>query len=139
MPVMRINNASCRADRLATDPGIKELLLGPCRATVSLWALVHDRDRRIMPQVYKASAKASPQAPAKSKKRKAPWWTKLFVAIGAVLMVISGGGLLGAKLVLNEVSDVVQQENLLGDAGQKGGNTIDGPVNLLLVGLDQRE
>src|SRR5918997_923648 len=66
---------------------------------------------------------------------KAPWWARLLVVLGALLMVVSGGALVAAKVLFAKVEDVVAQENLLGDAGVQG-SSIDGPVNLLLVGLD---
>src|SRR4029434_1201348 len=65
-------------------------------------------------------------------------WARLFVVLGALLMMASGGALVATKMIFAKVSDVVAQENLLGDAGVQG-TTIEGPVNLLLVGLDQRE
>ncbi|HEX6685661.1 MAG TPA: LCP family protein [Candidatus Limnocylindrales bacterium] len=58
--------------------------------------------------------------------------------LGALMMVVSGGGLVAAKVVIGWATEAVPQENLLGDAGPQG-TTIEGPVNLLLVGLDQRE
>jgi LCP family protein required for cell wall assembly len=72
------------------------------------------------------------------KSRKAPGWAKFFVVLGALMMVVSGGGLIATKVIIGWATDAVPQENLLGDAGPQG-TTIEGPVNLLLVGLDQRE
>ncbi|HZM82867.1 MAG TPA: LCP family protein [Candidatus Limnocylindrales bacterium] len=82
----------------------------------------------------------SPHAyqPPRKSKRKSPRWAKLFVVLGALMMVASGGALVAAKVVFSKVEAAVPQENLLGDAGIQG-TTIEGPVNLLLVGLDQRE
>jgi LCP family protein required for cell wall assembly len=76
--------------------------------------------------------------PPRKPKRRSPFWAKALVVMGAVMMVISGGSLVAAKVLIGAATDAVQQENLLGEQGQKG-NTIQGSVNLLLVGLDQRE
>jgi LCP family protein required for cell wall assembly len=76
--------------------------------------------------------------PPRKQKRKGPFWAKAFVVLGALMMVVSGGSLVAAKVIIGWATDAVSQENLLGEAGPQG-TTIQGPVNLLLVGLDQRE
>ncbi|WP_432968362.1 LCP family protein [Dactylosporangium sp. CA-233914] len=55
---------------------------------------------------------------------------------GASLLLISGGVLVGGNLLLNHYSDQITQDGGLGDAA--AGATIDGPINLLLVGIDER-
>lgn len=81
------------------------------------------------PQTYRSSRRPS---------GKSPRWARILVVFGAVLMVVSGGFLVATKVIFDKVTDAVSQENLLGDAGPQG-TTIDGPVNLLLVGLDAKE
>ncbi|MEV0563118.1 LCP family protein [Dactylosporangium sp. NPDC050588] len=71
------------------------------------------------------------------KKRKDPLWAKLLLVLGALLLVASGGGLIGGKLLLDHYSDQITHEGGLGQAAAEG-NTIDGPINLLLVGVDER-
>ncbi|MFF5231741.1 LCP family protein [Dactylosporangium sp. NPDC000521] len=71
------------------------------------------------------------------KKRKDPLWAKLLLVLGALLLVASGGGLIGGKLLLDHYSDQITHEGGLGQAAAQG-NTIDGPINLLLVGVDER-
>ena len=77
------------------------------------------------------------------KRRKAPLWAKLTVIVGAVLMVTSGTVIVGARLLISHVTSDITQTTLIegaaGAAAAARGNNIDGPVNLLLVGLDERE
>ncbi|GAA4471450.1 LCP family protein [Phytohabitans houttuyneae] len=77
------------------------------------------------------------------KRRKYPLWAKLTVIVGAVLMVTSGTVIVGSRLLISQVTSDITQTTLIdgaaGAAAQAKGNNIDGPVNLLLVGLDERE
>jgi len=66
-----------------------------------------------------------------------PLWAKLSVVFGALLIVGSGGTLIGGKLILDKVSSDVTHDGGLGSAA--AGKNIDGPVNLLLVGTDERD
>ncbi|MET7418742.1 LCP family protein [Dactylosporangium sp. NPDC005555] len=72
-----------------------------------------------------------------AKKRKDPLWAKLLLVLGALLLVASGGGLIGGKLLLDHYSDEITHTGGLGEAAAEG-NTINGPINLLLVGVDER-
>jgi LCP family protein required for cell wall assembly len=54
-----------------------------------------------------------------------------------VLLAASGTTLLGGKLVLDHYSAKVTHTGGLGSAAAQG-TTIDGPINLLLVGIDER-
>ncbi|MFB9412803.1 LCP family protein [Dactylosporangium matsuzakiense] len=56
---------------------------------------------------------------------------------GALLLLVSGGSLVGGNLLLNHYSDQITHDGGLGDAAAAGA-TIDGPINLLLVGIDER-
>jgi polyisoprenyl-teichoic acid--peptidoglycan teichoic acid transferase len=62
------------------------------------------------------------------------------VTIGVVLMTLSGVTLIGGKFLFTRFTGSVRQQNLLGEAaaGGRGQFAIDGPVNLLLVGIDER-
>ncbi|GAA3196220.1 LCP family protein [Dactylosporangium siamense] len=71
------------------------------------------------------------------KKRKDPLWAKLLLWLGALLLVASGGGIIGGKLLLDHYSDEITHPGGLGAAATEGKN-IDGPINLLLVGVDER-
>lgn len=62
------------------------------------------------------------------------------VIMGAIVMVISGGGALAAQIGLNLVNNSVRTENLLGDQRVEAeeGEPITGPLNFLVLGTDQR-
>lgn len=77
------------------------------------------------------------------KRGKPPFWAKLAIIVGAVLIVASGTVIAGSRLLISQVTSGITQTTLIdgaaGAAAQAKGNDIDGPVNLLLVGLDERE
>lgn len=77
-----------------------------------------------------------------SKRRKHPLWARLAIIVGAVLMVTSGTVIVGSRLLISQVTSDITQTTLIdgaaGAAARAKGNNIDGPVNLLLVGLDER-
>jgi LCP family protein required for cell wall assembly len=79
----------------------------------------------------------------KAAKRRSPLWARLSVTFGAVLLVASGGGLVGGKLLLDKTTENIALENLTGDAkkttAEGGGATLDGPISMLLMGVDARE
>ncbi|MEV8516515.1 LCP family protein [Dactylosporangium sp. NPDC051484] len=67
---------------------------------------------------------------------KAPLWARLSLLSGAVLMLLSGGSLIVGKVALDHYSSRIVHDGGLGDAA--AGASIDGPINLLLVGIDER-
>ena len=69
--------------------------------------------------------------------RRGPRWAWLAVIFGAVLVIFSGGGYLTFTTVLNHYAGQITHKGGLGDAGATG-TSIDGPINLLLVGIDER-
>lgn len=73
-------------------------------------------------------------------RRRDPVWAKVCVIVGAVLVVASGATLVGGRVLIAQATSAIGQQNLLGDAGVSGGEAanIDGPVTMLLVGLDVR-
>ena len=57
----------------------------------------------------------------------------------ALLMMASGGAILGTRLLIGSYTSTIEQKNLLGDAAGTGGRaSIEGAINVLLVGVDQR-
>ena len=77
--------------------------------------------------------------PVKSATRAgAPWWAKLMVGFGAILMVVAGGGAVYAKTLLDKINNAGTEKNLLGDGDSQAGKDIKGPLNLLMVGTDMR-
>jgi LCP family protein required for cell wall assembly len=59
------------------------------------------------------------------------------VIFGALLMMASGATIVGGKLLIGRYTDDLSTQNLLGQAGVQGAS-IDGAINMLLVGLDER-
>ncbi|GAA4262726.1 hypothetical protein GCM10022255_100830 [Dactylosporangium darangshiense] len=74
---------------------------------------------------------------AKKRGKKDPLWARLSLILGALLLLASGGTLVGGNLLLQHYSDQITHEGGLGEAAATGA-TIDGPINLLLVGIDER-
>jgi polyisoprenyl-teichoic acid--peptidoglycan teichoic acid transferase len=75
--------------------------------------------------------------------RRSPIWAKLFIAIGALIMIVGIGAIIVVKIGLNQVSHAIPTENLLGELAAKpavaaAGPSIRGPINFLLVGVDTR-
>ncbi|MFF0152570.1 LCP family protein [Micromonospora sp. NPDC005203] len=78
----------------------------------------------------------------KRTKRKDPLWARLTVVFGAVLMLSSGVGIVGGKVLIGQATGDIAQRNLLGDASKsdaEGGASLDGPIDMLLLGVDARE
>src|SRR5690349_1021626 len=74
-------------------------------------------------------------------RRRAPAWARWLVALGSVLITLSGGSLVVARVLLASATNKIQQADLLG--GAKGNSErqhaeIVGAKNILLVGLDTR-
>jgi LCP family protein required for cell wall assembly len=87
------------------------------------------------------SAVSRPAAPPTKKRRRGdPWWAKVLVIAGALLMMLSGTAIAGVTVLLDRYTGAVHQQNLLGDAvaGGQHGRSIDGPLTLLMVGIDER-
>jgi LCP family protein required for cell wall assembly len=78
---------------------------------------------------------------SRRRKRPDPLWARLTVILGALLMMASGGAIVGSKALIGQLTSGITQDNLLGDAGKtdaEGGASLDGPIDLLLLGLDLR-
>ncbi|GAB1691104.1 hypothetical protein KRM28CT15_29070 [Krasilnikovia sp. M28-CT-15] len=78
---------------------------------------------------------------SRTKRRAAPTWARCLVAVGAVLMMLSGGTLVTVRVLLNSATHAIPQRSLLGgaqDGAQRQHAQITGAKNILLVGLDTR-
>jgi LCP family protein required for cell wall assembly len=87
--------------------------------------------------------RSAPPAPpiAPRKRRKDPLWARLTVIVGAVLMMGSGAGIVGSKWFISNATGKITEEHLIGDAGKteaEGGKSLDGPIDMLLMGVDAR-
>ena len=81
-------------------------------------------------------------APSPPKRRRDPIWARLLVIFGAVLMMASGAGIAGSKLLISSATGAVDQQDLIGDTKKtdaEGGNNLDGSIDLLLLGVDARK
>jgi LCP family protein required for cell wall assembly len=57
-------------------------------------------------------------------------------------MMVSGTAIVGSKALIGQLTSGITQDNLLGDAVKsdaEGGASLDGPIDLLLLGLDLRQ
>jgi anionic cell wall polymer biosynthesis LytR-Cps2A-Psr (LCP) family protein len=81
-----------------------------------------------------------PPAGKKPKRSRGPRWARLCAVFGALLMLASGGALVGTEMLLARYEGAVTQANLFGDqaAAALPKTDIKGPVNILLVGIDPR-
>lgn len=89
----------------------------------------------------KADRRTSGRTGKARKRRKDPLWARLTLVMGAVLMMTSGVGIVGSKALLSSATENIQQETLLGDAGKtaaEGGKNLEGPIDMLLLGVDVR-
>jgi LCP family protein required for cell wall assembly len=68
--------------------------------------------------------------------RKDPLWAKLCIILGAAVMVISGGFVVVPRLAAAWFTSGIQQVAAIPD--ELRGANIDGPINVLLLGMDQR-
>ncbi|WP_328421857.1 LCP family protein [Micromonospora sp. NBC_00389] len=81
-------------------------------------------------------------AAKKRPRRKDPLWARLTVIFGAVLMLSSGVAIVGSKVLIGQATGDIAQRDLLGGAGKsdaEGGASLDGPIDMLLLGVDARE
>ena len=96
----------------------------------------------VVPPARRAHApRAARATPARRKRRKDPLWARLLVISGALLMMVSGGTVVGGKLLISQATSSIQTDNLIEGAGKtdaEGGKNLDGPIDLLLLGIDAR-
>jgi polyisoprenyl-teichoic acid--peptidoglycan teichoic acid transferase len=85
------------------------------------------------------SAPNTPKPP-KRKRRRAPLWTKLSIALGALLLLSSGGTLVAAKMLIARYTSPIHQQTILPIEARatNNGSLPPGPLNILLVGIDTR-
>jgi LCP family protein required for cell wall assembly len=84
-----------------------------------------------------------PAGPTKAPRgRTDPLWAKLTLIFGAVLMLVSGVGIVGGKVLIGSAIGAVTQQNLLGGTKKtlaEGGDSLTGPIDILLMGVDARK
>ncbi|HEX6498585.1 MAG TPA: LCP family protein [Micromonosporaceae bacterium] len=102
---------------------------------------VYGRPADQEPGVYGRPRQAVPPEPAPRRrtrsKRRDPWWARLLVVMGSLLMLASGGSIVGTKLLVAQATKSLNTVNVtLPD--QTGKVVFDGPINILLAGIDTR-
>lgn len=65
-------------------------------------------------------------------------WAVVTVVFGALLMLSSGVAIAGYEVLQDRYAGNVQQDELLGGAAVDPGQELDGPLNLLMLGLDEQ-
>ncbi|MEV1286890.1 LCP family protein [Micromonospora sp. NPDC049679] len=75
-----------------------------------------------------------------AQRRRGPRWPRVLVALGAALIMISGTAIVGSKVLIDRYTGGVAQDNLLAGAAKAAtpGKPLTGPVNMLLLGVDER-
>jgi LCP family protein required for cell wall assembly len=71
------------------------------------------------------------------KKKRSPLWTKVSITFGSVIMLAAVAGIIAVPTLLHQVAGEIKTGNYLADDTVSGAS-IDGAINMLLVGLDTR-
>jgi LCP family protein required for cell wall assembly len=79
------------------------------------------------------------EAPRKAKP-KSPLWAKLLIGFGVLILAISVGTFATFKFALGKIDDAIGNTSLLGGSAATPGasHALDGALNVLLVGTDER-
>lgn len=88
----------------------------------------------------------SKRASRRTGRRRAPLWAKLVVVTGSTLVVMSGGAYAVTRVAIDKATSNITQADLLADdvraaprkSRSPSGKKIEGPLNLLLAGIDVR-
>jgi LCP family protein required for cell wall assembly len=89
-----------------------------------------------------STKRPSAEAPRKSAGGRPPLWARASVMIGAVLLVLTGTAVFGVQAAISKLESNINVVDGLGDGGTRqhgvNGAALDGPINLLLLGVDVR-
>ncbi len=72
------------------------------------------------------------------KKPKGPVWAKVLIGFGALMLVMSVGAFAAVNFALKQVDKAIEKRDMLGGAQAVDTHKLDGPLNILLVGTDER-
>jgi LCP family protein required for cell wall assembly len=94
-----------------------------------------------MPQQTASRAESSSHQvkPTKRKKIRSPLGAKVVVVFGVVLTLVGFGGLAAAKSVMSDLTGSIETGTTDTQAPAPQGKPLTGAIDLLLLGLDQRE
>ncbi|SDD93313.1 LCP family protein [Glycomyces harbinensis] len=68
----------------------------------------------------------------------APWWAHLMMYAGGLTLVVAGGAAAAAQIALDTANNAVESEEILGDAQAEVVADIQGPLNILVLGVDKQ-
>ncbi|WP_100447635.1 LCP family protein [Glycomyces xiaoerkulensis] len=74
-------------------------------------------------------------------KARSPWWAKVMVVVGAMVMLAAGGGAVATQVSVDLVNNAVNNEQLLPDqpaVEADAGSDLEGPLNFLVLGVDEQ-
>jgi anionic cell wall polymer biosynthesis LytR-Cps2A-Psr (LCP) family protein len=97
-----------------------------------------DEPKRSKKNKKKKKKKSKSEKDEKDEKKPvSPLWTKLLVICGSVLIVLSLGVMVTAKVLLNKAASSISTVEIGGsDSVVVSGKALDGSLNILLVGVD---
>ncbi|MFX0591911.1 LCP family protein [Melissospora conviva] len=84
---------------------------------------------------------SSTVTPRRQRRWKAPRWAWVCTVLGAVLILLSSGVLVGYRTLVARYEGAINQQDLFDDKAAQAApkkSTITGPLNILLVGVDVR-
>ncbi|WP_326551718.1 LCP family protein [Micromonospora sp. NBC_01813] len=87
------------------------------------------------------STPSDPATPSPTPRRRTPRWAVLSLIIGGLLMATSATALVGSRVLIDRYTGEIQQQDLLAGAAkipEDPGKSLDGPVTMLLLGVDER-
>jgi LCP family protein required for cell wall assembly len=76
-----------------------------------------------------------PQKPP-SRRRRRPRWGRIALVVVIALLICGGGALIAARILLSMATSNVAQLQIPPNDAMANGRVLDGPLNLLLVGID---
>src|SRR5579859_5811869 len=96
---------------------------------------VGEADWDVEPDAASARRRSRAAGRTRSYRARGPRWARVLVVVGTLLMIASGGTLVGFQLLVAGATGSVTQSNLLGDAGNQAARhvNITGAVNVLLI------
>jgi anionic cell wall polymer biosynthesis LytR-Cps2A-Psr (LCP) family protein len=84
-----------------------------------------------------------PSKKGKKKKSNGPTWARALIIFGAMLMMVSGGSIIGTKILLDQATAAIDEVDIPMEAGNTSlvsqGEALKGTLNILLVGVDDGE
>ena len=68
----------------------------------------------------------------------APWWAHLMMYAGGLTLVVAGGAAAVAQIALHTANNAVEQEDILDNRAEMDVENIEGPLNILVLGVDKQ-